>query len=74
MKKMKYILVLVLLISGCEDMKMDRKVAKNSEIQSQSGSVDPCTDPQICLLIYANTVNNDPLNTRLKVKSKIPNT
>ena len=39
MKKMKYILVLALLISGCEDMKMDRKVAKNSEIQSQSGQL-----------------------------------
>jgi hypothetical protein len=39
MKKMKYILVLALLISGCEDMKMDRKVAKNSELQSQSGQL-----------------------------------
>lgn len=39
MKKMKYILVLALLISGCEDMKMDRKVAKNLELQSQSGQL-----------------------------------
>ena len=39
MKKMKYILVLALLISGCEDMKMDRKVAKNSELQSQPGQL-----------------------------------
>ena len=39
MKKMKYILVLALLISGCEDMKMDRKVAKNLELKSQSGQL-----------------------------------
>jgi hypothetical protein len=28
MKKMKYILVLVFIISGCDDMKMDRKVER----------------------------------------------
>lgn len=28
MKKIKYILVLVFIISGCEDMKMDKKVEK----------------------------------------------
>jgi hypothetical protein len=28
-------LVLVLLISGCEDMKMDRKVSNNLELQNQ---------------------------------------
>ena len=39
MRKMKYILGLALLISGCEDMKMDRKVAKNLELQSQPGQL-----------------------------------
>ncbi len=28
MKKIKYIVLLVLVISGCDDMKMDRKVEK----------------------------------------------
>jgi hypothetical protein len=28
MRKVKYIVLLVLIISGCDDMKMDRKVVK----------------------------------------------
>ncbi len=28
MKKIKYIVLLALIISGCDDMKMDRKVEK----------------------------------------------
>ena len=35
MKNIRYMLVLVLLISGCEDMKMDRKVSNNLELQDQ---------------------------------------
>ena len=35
MKNIKYMLVLALLISGCEDMKMDRKVSNNLELQDQ---------------------------------------
>jgi outer membrane murein-binding lipoprotein Lpp len=35
MKNIRYMLVLVLLISGCEDMKMDRKVSNNLELQGQ---------------------------------------
>jgi hypothetical protein len=31
MKNIRYMLVLVLLISGCEDMKMDRKVTMKSK-------------------------------------------
>lgn len=32
MQRIKYILVLALILSGCEDMKMDRKVAKQMTI------------------------------------------
>ncbi len=35
MENIRYMLVLVLLISGCEDMKMDRKVSNNLELQNQ---------------------------------------
>ena len=35
MENIRYMLVLVLLISGCEDMKMDRKVSNNLELQDQ---------------------------------------
>jgi len=35
MKNIRYMLVLVLLISGCEDMKMDRKVSNNLELHNQ---------------------------------------
>ena len=35
MKNIKYLLVLVLLISGCEDMKMDRKVTNGLDLQNQ---------------------------------------
>ena len=35
MKNIRYMLVLFLLISGCEDMKMDRKVSNNLELQDQ---------------------------------------
>ena len=35
MTKMMFTFALVLLISGCEDMKMDRKDAKHSQPQNQ---------------------------------------
>ena len=35
MKNIRYMLVLALLLSGCEDMKMDRKVSNNLELQDQ---------------------------------------
>lgn len=35
MTKMMFTLALVLLISGCEDMKMDRKDAKRSQPDNQ---------------------------------------
>jgi PBP1b-binding outer membrane lipoprotein LpoB len=35
MENIRYMLVLALLISGCEDMKMDRKVSNNLELQNQ---------------------------------------
>jgi len=35
MKNIRYMLVLVLLLPGCEDMKMDRKVSNNLELQDQ---------------------------------------
>jgi hypothetical protein len=38
MSKIKYILVLALLTTGCQDMKMDRKVQKSVTI-SQSDAV-----------------------------------
>lgn len=37
MSKIKYILVLALLITGCEDMKMDRKVQKSLTISQSVG-------------------------------------
>jgi PBP1b-binding outer membrane lipoprotein LpoB len=41
MKNIRYMLVLVLLISGCEDMKMDRKVSNNLDLHNQSKSIVP---------------------------------
>ena len=35
MKNIRYMLVLFLLLSGCEDMKMDRKVTNGLELQDQ---------------------------------------
>ena len=35
MKNIRYMLVLFLLISGCEDMKMDRKVSNNLKLHNQ---------------------------------------
>jgi len=35
MKNIRYMLVLVLLISGCDDMKMDRKVTNGLDLQNQ---------------------------------------
>ena len=35
MKNIKYMLVLALLLSGCEDMKMDRKVTNGLDLQNQ---------------------------------------
>ena len=35
MKNIKYLLVLALLLSGCEDMKMDRKVTNGLDLQNQ---------------------------------------
>ena len=35
MKNIRYMLVLFLLLSGCEDMKMDRKVSNNLELHNQ---------------------------------------
>ena len=35
MKNIRYMLVLVLLISGCEDMKMDRKVTNGLDLHNQ---------------------------------------
>ena len=35
MKNIKYMLVFSLAISGCEDMKMDRKVTNGLELQDQ---------------------------------------
>ena len=35
MKNIRYMLVLALLLSGCDDMKMDRKVSNNLELQDQ---------------------------------------
>lgn len=35
MTKMMFTFALVLLISGCEDMKMDRKAAERSQPQNQ---------------------------------------
>lgn len=35
MKNIKYMLVLALLLSGCEDMKMDRKVSNNLDLHNQ---------------------------------------
>lgn len=37
MKKIKYMLVLVFIISGCDDMKMDRKVAKQMTLVESVG-------------------------------------
>ena len=41
MKNIRYMLVLVLLLPGCEDMKMDRKVSNNLELQNQTKSIVP---------------------------------
>ena len=35
MKNIRYMLVLALLISGCEDMKMDRKVTNDLDLHTQ---------------------------------------
>ena len=35
MKNIRYMLVLALLISGCEDMKMDRKVTNDLDLHNQ---------------------------------------
>ncbi len=37
MKKIKYMVVLVFIISGCDDMKMDRKVAKHINLVESAG-------------------------------------
>ncbi|MEY3287931.1 MAG: hypothetical protein RLZZ419_173, partial [Pseudomonadota bacterium] len=37
MKKIKYLLVLVVIISGCNDMKMDRKVMKQMTLVESVG-------------------------------------
>lgn len=42
MNKIRYILVLVILTTGCQDMKMDRKVEKTLSIcQAPSEQIKP---------------------------------